>query len=173
MSKTDTVARFSLIFARKDHLSENSAVRLSRDSKIGPVRVNHKGSTTGDGTRNRATLKSLTSLSLSGMVLSLMFPVCVSSRVAAVHLGGGITVCAMLMTSYRPMPMSRATNTRTSMGSSRRLYLPSLVCPVRSTLTFFGFSGFLLTNSCGRTMRAWARRIRSEIRLGEGQGIQL
>ena len=55
---------------------------------------------------SRVTLKSLTSLSLF-MVLSLMFPLCVSSRVAAVHLGGGITVCAILMTSYRPVPMSR------------------------------------------------------------------
>ena len=61
---------------------------LSRDSKIGPVHVNHKVSTTGDGTRKQGTLKSLTSLSLSGMVLSLMFPLCVSSRVAVVPLGG-------------------------------------------------------------------------------------
>jgi len=30
-----------------------------------------------------------------------------STRVAAVHLGGGITVCTILMTSYRPVPMSR------------------------------------------------------------------
>ena len=44
------------------------------------------------------------------------------------------------------------------------------VCPVRSTLTFFGFSGFFLTNRCGRTMRAWARRIRSELRLFDGRG---
>ena len=66
---------------------------------------------------SRVTLKSLTSPSLSGMVLSLMFPLCVSSRVAAVHLGGRITVCAILMTSYRPVPMSRTTNTRTFMGS--------------------------------------------------------
>jgi len=36
---------------------------------------------------SRVTLKSLTSLSLSKMVLSLMFPLCVSSRVAAMHLG--------------------------------------------------------------------------------------
>jgi len=64
---------------------------------------------------SRVTLKSLISLSLFVMVLSLMFPLCVSSRVAAVHLGGGITVCAILMTSYRPVPMSRTTNTSTSM----------------------------------------------------------
>ena len=53
---------------------------------------------------------------------------------------------------------------------TRRLHLPSYVCPVRSTLTFFGFSGFLLTNSGGCTMRAWARRIRSEMRLFDGRG---
>ena len=52
---------------------------------------------------------------------------------------------------------------------TRRLHLSS-VCPVRSTLTFFGFSGFLLTNRCGRTMRAWARRIRLEMRLFNGRG---
>jgi len=46
-----------------------------------------------------------------------MFPLCVSSRVAAVHLGGGITVCAILMMSYRPVPRSGTTSTRTSMGS--------------------------------------------------------
>jgi len=112
------------------------------------------------------------------MVLSLMFPLCVSSRVAAVHLGGGITVCVILMTSYRPVPRSRTTSTRTSMGSLQGvctchhtscLHLPSQVCPVRSTLTFFGFSGFLLTNSCSRTMRAWARRTRSEVRLFDGR----
>jgi len=49
---------------------------------------------------SRVTLQSLTSSSLSGMVLSLMFPLFLSSRVAAVHLGSGITVCAILMTSY-------------------------------------------------------------------------
>ena len=38
-------------------------------------------------------------------------------------------------------------------GLARRLHLPSQVCPVRSTLTFFGFSGFLRTGRCGRTMR--------------------
>ena len=47
---------------------------------------------------------------------------------------------------------------------TRRLHLPSQVCPVRSMLTFFGFSGFLLTN----TMRAWATRIRSEMKLFDG-----
>jgi len=34
-----------------------------------------------------------------------------------VHLGGRITVCAILMTSYRPVPRSRTTSTRMSMGS--------------------------------------------------------
>ena len=34
----------------------------------------------------------------------------------------------------------------------------------QSTLTFFCFSGFLLTNRCGRT----TRRIRSELRLFDG-----
>ena len=63
--------------------------------------------------------KSLTSLSLSEMVLSLMFPLFVSSRVAAVHLGGGITVCAILMTSYRPVPRSRTNSTRMSMSSCK------------------------------------------------------
>jgi len=99
---------------------------LSRDSKIGPVRVNHKVSMTGEALASRATLKSLTSISLSGMVLSLMFPLCVSSRVAVVPLGGGITVCTILTTSYRPVPTSRTTNTRTFMASyTRRLHLPS------------------------------------------------
>ena len=74
---------------------------LSRDSKIGPVRVNHKVPTTGHGTRKQGDVEISNSLSLSEMVLSLMFPLCVSSRLAAVHLGGGITVCAILMTSYR------------------------------------------------------------------------
>ena len=68
---------------------------------------------------SRVTLKSLTSLSLSEMVLSLMLLLCVSSRVAAVHLGGGTTVCAILITSYRPVPRSRSTSTRTAMGSSQ------------------------------------------------------
>jgi len=91
---------------------------LSRDSKIGSVRVNHRCRRRAMALASRVTLKSLTSPYLSGMVLSLMFPLCVSSRVAAVHLRGGITVCAILMTSYRPVPMSRTTNTRTFMGSS-------------------------------------------------------
>ena len=53
-------------------------------------------------------------------------PLCVSSRVAVVPLGGGITVCAILTTSYRPVQMSRTTNTRTFMAScTRRLHLPS------------------------------------------------
>jgi len=88
-----------------------------------------------------------------------------------VTVGGGITVCAILMTSYRPVPTSRTTNTRTFTGSSTRcLNLISQVCPVRSILTFFDFSGFLLTNSCSRTMRAWARRIRLELRFFDGRG---
>ena len=53
---------------------------------------------------------------------------------------------------------------------TRRLHLPSYVCPVRSTLTFFGFSRFWLTNSCARTMRAWARRTRSELRFFDRRG---
>ena len=53
------------------------------------------------------------------MVLSFMFPLCVSSRVATVHLGGGITVCNILMMSYRPVSRSRTTSTRMSMGSSQ------------------------------------------------------
>jgi len=99
-----------------NHLMDVMA-SLSRDSKIGPVRVNHKVSTTDDGTRKQGDVEISNFLSLSEMVLSLMFPLCVSSRVAAVHLGGGITVCAILMTSYRPMQTSRTTNTRTFMGS--------------------------------------------------------
>jgi len=99
-----------------NHLMDVVA-RLSRDSKIGPVRFNHKVSTTGDGTRKQGDTEiSNFPISLS-VGLSLTFPLCVSSRVAAVNLGGGIRVCAILMTSYRPVPMSRTTNTRTSMVS--------------------------------------------------------
>ena len=89
---------------------------LSRDSKIGPVRVNHKVSTTGDGTRKQGDVE------ISDFPISLRdgLVIGVSSRVAAEHLGGGITVCAILMTSYRPVPRSRTTNTRTSMGSWAR-----------------------------------------------------
>ena len=50
-----------------------------------------------------------------GLVIDVSF--CVSSRVAAVPLGGGITVCDILMTPYRPVPTSRTTNTRKFMGS--------------------------------------------------------
>ena len=94
---------------------------LSRDSTIGFVRVRCRRRAM--TLANRVTLKSLTSLSLSEMVLLLMFPLCVSSRVATVHLGGGM-VCAILITSYRPVPRSRTTSTRMSMGT-RRLHLPS------------------------------------------------
>ena len=55
-----------------------------------------------------------------------MFPLCASSRVVAVHLGGGITVCTILMTSYRPVPTSRTTNTRTFMGS-HKAFAPATV----------------------------------------------
>jgi len=92
---------------------------LSRDSKIVPVRVNDKVSTTGDGTRKQGDVEIFNFPISFRDVLSLMFPLCVSSRVAAVHLGDGITVCAILMTSYRPVPRSRPTNTRTCMGSSQ------------------------------------------------------
>jgi len=101
-----------------NHLMDVVA-RLSRDSNIGPVRVNHKVSTTGDGTRKQGVVEISTSLSLSVLVLLLTFPLSVSSWVALVHLGGGITVCATLMTSYRPVPMSRTTNTRRSMALSQ------------------------------------------------------
>jgi len=88
--------------------------------------IHHKVSTTGDDTRKHGDIEISNFLSLSGMVLSLMFPLCVSSRVAVVPLGGGITVCAILMTSYRPVQTSRTTNTRTFMAScGRRLHLPS------------------------------------------------
>jgi len=86
---------------------------LSRDSKIGPVRVNHKVSTTGDGTRKQSDVEiSNFPISLrDGFVIEVSF-VC-EFKVAVVHLGGGITVCAILMTSYRPVPRSRTTSTRT------------------------------------------------------------
>jgi len=89
---------------------------LSRDSKIGPVRVNHKVSTMGDGTRKQGDVEiSNFPISLwDGLVIDGL---CVSSRVAVVPLGGGITVCAILMTSYRPVQTSRTTNSRTFMGS--------------------------------------------------------
>jgi len=101
---------------------------LSRDSNIGPVRVNHKVSMTGDGTRKQGDVEiSNFPISLrDGLVIDVSF-VCESltSRVAAVPLGGGITVCAILLTSYRPVPTSRTTNTRTFMASfTRRLHLP-------------------------------------------------
>ena len=97
---------------------------LSRDSKIGPVRVNHKVSTTGDGTRKHGDVEiSNFPISLrDGLVIDVSF-VCKfkgSRLLAAVHLGGGITVCAILMTSYRPVPRSRTTSTRMSMGTCQQ-----------------------------------------------------
>ena len=76
---------------------------MSRDSKIGPVRVNHKVSTKGDGTRKQGDIKiSNFPISLQdGLVIDVSF-VCefkVSSRAP----GGRITVCAILMTSYMPV----------------------------------------------------------------------
>ena len=92
---------------------------LSRDSKIGRVRVNHKVSTTGDGTRKQGDVKIFNfPISLwDGLVIDVSF-VCEfkgSSRAP----GGWNTVCSILMTSYRPVPTSRTTNTRTFMGSSQ------------------------------------------------------
>ena len=69
---------------------------LLRDSKIDPVRVNHKVSTTGDGTHKQGDVEiSNFPISLrDGLVIDV--PLCVSSRVAVVPLGGGVTVCAIL-----------------------------------------------------------------------------
>jgi len=69
------------------------AAPLSRDSKIGPVRVNHKVSTMGDGTRKQGDVEiSNFPISLrDGLVIDVSF---VCERVAVVPLGGGITVCA-------------------------------------------------------------------------------
>ena len=87
------------------------------DSKIGPVRVNHKVSTTGDGTRNQGDVEiSNFPISLrNGLVIDVSF-VCEFKGISR-DLGGGKIVCAILMTSYRPVPRSRTTSTRTSMGS--------------------------------------------------------
>jgi len=41
--------------------------------------------------------------------------------------GGGIMVCAILMTSYRPVPRSRTTNTTTSMGDRHKAFAPAIV----------------------------------------------
>jgi len=53
----------------------NVVARLSRDSKIGPVRVNHKVSTTGDGTRKQGDVETLNfHISLrDGLVIDVSF----------------------------------------------------------------------------------------------------
>ena len=71
---------------------------LSRDSEIGPVRVNHKVSTMGDGARKQGDVEiSDFPISLrDGLVIDVSF---VCEFKGSVPLGGEITVCAILMTS--------------------------------------------------------------------------
>jgi len=81
-----------------NHLMDVLAM-LARASNIGPVRVNHKVSTTGDGTRKQGDVQ-IQNFPLSrcnSLVIDVSF-VCEftgSSRA----LGDGITLCATLMTS--------------------------------------------------------------------------
>jgi len=63
---------------------------------------------------------------------------------SSVHLGGGITVCAILIKSYRPVPMSRITNTRTSVVSWS-------VIDVSSVCEFMGSSRAL--GGCNNSVR--------------------
>jgi len=131
----------------------------------------HKVSTTGDGTRNQGDVEIFNfPISLrDGLVIDVCF-VCEfkgSSRApggwdnGVRHSNDVLQACANVKNNKYKDVYGVVT---------RRLHLPSKVCPVRSKLTFFGFSGFLLTNRCGRTMTAWARRIRSEMRLFDGRG---
>ena len=92
---------------------------LSRDSKIGPVRVNHKVSTTGDGTRKKGDVE-ISNFPISpwdGLVIDVFFVYEFKGSSRAP--GEWNTVCSILVTSYRPVPTSRTTNTRTFMGSSQ------------------------------------------------------
>jgi len=146
---------------------------LSRDSKICPVRVNHKVSTTGDGTRKQGDVEisNFPIFLWDGLVIEVSF-VCVfkgSSRAP-----GGWNNSVRHSNDVLQVSVNVKNNNYKEVYGlvTRRLHLPSQVCPVRSTLIFFGFSGFLLTNRCGRTMRAWARRIRSEMRFFNGQGAR-
>ena len=141
---------------------------LSCDSKIGSVRVNHKVSTTGDGTRKQDDVENSNfPISLwDGLVIDVSF-VCDfkgSSRAP----GGWNNGVRHSHDVLQARVNVKNNKYKDVYGLLRCLHLPSQVCPVRSTLTFFGFSAFLLTNSCGRTMRVWARRIRSEMRLFDG-----
>jgi len=118
---------------------------LSRDSKIGPKRVNHKVSTTGDGTRKQGDVKiSNFPISLQdGLVIDVSF-VCEfkgNSR-APEGWNKGVRHSNDVLQARAKVKNNKYKDVYGLV--TRRLHPPSQVCPVRSTLTSFGFSGILL-----------------------------
>ena len=121
---------------------------LSHDSKIGPVRVSRKVWTTGDGTRKQGDVEisNFPIYLWDGLVIDVSF-VCEfkgSSR-APGGWDNGVRHSNDVLQARANVKNNKYKDVY-GLVPTRRLHLPSQVCPVRSTLTFFGFSGFLLTN---------------------------
>ena len=56
-----------------------------------------------------------------------MFPLCVSSRLAVVPLGGGITVCAILMTSLQARANVKNNKYKDVYGVVHKAFAPAIV----------------------------------------------
>ena len=134
---------------------------LSRDSKICPVHVNHKVSTTGDGTRKQddVEISNFTISLRDGLVIEVSF-VCEfkgSSR-APRGWNNGVRHSNDVLQARANVKNNKYKDVY---GLVSKAFAPAIIG--MSGQIFFGFSGFLLTNRCGRTMRAWVRRIRFEM----------
>jgi len=92
---------------------------------------------------------------------------CVSSRVAAVHLGGGITLCAMLMTSSRANVKN---NKYKDVYGLDKAFAPAIVDMSEIHADFLRLLWVLADKQLRSCYESMSKRIRSELRLFDGRG---
>jgi len=142
---------------------------LSRDSKISPVRVNHKVSTTGDGTRKQGDVEiSNFPISLwDGLVIDVSF-VCEfkgSSRAP----GGWNNSVRHSNVILQALANVKNNKYKDVYGIVHKAFAPAIIgMSGQIHADFLWLLRVLGFNRCSCTMRAWARRIRSELRLFNG-----
>jgi len=147
---------------------------LARASNIGPVRVNHKVSTTGDGTRKQGDVE------IQNFPLSLCDSLVIDVSFLCEFAGSSCALggCNNNVRHTNDILKARATvqNNKYSEAYGLVAFAPAIVGmsgQIHADFLRLQGSGFSQTSRCGRTMRAWVRKITSKMRRSGGRGPRL
>ena len=146
----------------------DALAKLACASNIGPARVNHKVSATGDGTRKQGDVEiSNFPISLhDGFVIDFSFVCEIMAHVSSRALGEWNNGVRHAHNVFQTRANVKNNKYSEIYGLVHKAFAPAIVGLY--TLTSYGSSGFLRTSRRGRTMRACKMRITSKIRLFNG-----